>query len=116
VYTLGGATVLNVSEVKQSFVCIATGRADQWEAFCLDFDLAVQGRSFDEVRRYLVDAIEMYLEAALAEPEPDRSRLLARKAPFLVRLMWGWRLFRVTMSGRPRRDDYATVEFLACPA
>jgi len=106
-----------MSEAKQALVCIATGRADQWEAFCLDFDIVVQGRSFDEVRRYLNDAIEMYLETALAEPEPDRSRLLARKAPFLLRLMWAWRLFRLTISGRTRCQDSATVEFpIACPA
>jgi predicted RNase H-like HicB family nuclease len=103
---------------KQDIVCIATGRANQWEAFCLDFDIAVQGRSFEEVRRSLSDAIEMYLEVALAEPEPHRSRLLARKAPFLVRLMWAWRVFWSTLSVRATRRDSnpATVEFIACPA
>jgi hypothetical protein len=106
-----------MSETVRSIVCIATGHGDQWEAFCLDFDLAVQGRSFDEVRRYLNDAVAMYLERVLTEPEPDRSRLLARKAPFLVRLMWAWRLFRLTISGRTRRDENAMVEFpVACPA
>ena len=114
---LNGAEALGRSRMSQSLVCIATGHGDQWEAFCLDFDLAVQGRSFDEVRRYLNDAISMYLERVQAEPEPDRSRLLARKAPFFVRLMWAWRLFRETMSGRTRRNENATVEFpVACPA
>ena|SRR5215467_6141897 len=106
-----------MSEAKEAVVCIATGRGDQWEAFCLDFDIVVQGRSFDEVRCYLNDAIVMYLEAVLAEPEPDRSRLLARKAPFFVRLMWAWRSLRSTVSGRTRGDDSAIVEFpVACPA
>jgi predicted RNase H-like HicB family nuclease len=103
---------------KQSIVCVATGRADQWEAFCLDFDIAVQGRSFDEVRLSLSRAIDMYVDAALAEPEPIRSRLLERTAPFLVRLLWASRVFWSTLSVRATRRDSnpATVEFIACPA
>jgi predicted RNase H-like HicB family nuclease len=79
----------------RNLVCIVTGRANDWEAFCLDFDLAVQGGSFEEVRLSLNHAIEMYLNDALAEPEPEpiRSRLLARCVPFFVRLMWAWRMF-----------------------
>jgi hypothetical protein len=73
--------------------CIMSGHGCQWEAFCLDFDLAVQGQSLEEVRELLRTAIEMYVQAAAAEPEPNRPRLLARKAPFLVRLAWAWRVF-----------------------
>jgi hypothetical protein len=98
-----------------NLICIATGRGDQCEAFCLDLDLAVQGGSFEEVRSYLNVAIESYMEAARAEPEPNRSRLLARKAPLWVRLTWAWRLFRSTISGRS--DDNSTIEFpVACHA
>jgi hypothetical protein len=67
-------------------VGIATGHGDEWEAFCLDFDLAAQGRSFEEVKCDLLQAINMYVDAALAEPEPARSQLLSREAPFFVRL------------------------------
>jgi len=106
-----------MSETKQSLVCIATGHGNEWEAFCLDFDLAVQGSSFEEVRGFLHEAIRVYVESALAEREPDRSRLLARKAPFFVRFSWGWRLFWLTIFGRTRRDENATVEFpIARPA
>ena len=103
--------------METNLICIATGRGDQWEAFCLHFDLAVQGSSFDEVRRYLNDAIDSYVESASAEPEPICARLLARKAPLWVRLMWAWRVFRSAMSGRTRRDRDATIEFpVACRA
>jgi predicted RNase H-like HicB family nuclease len=102
---------------KQPLVCIATGQGDEWEAFCLDFDLAVQGRSFEEVKCDLRQAINMYVEAALAEPEPARSRLLSRDAPFFIRLMWAWRLFIVTISRRANRDISAPIEFpVTCPA
>lgn len=102
----------------EAILCVASGHGSQWEAFCLDFDLAVQGRSFEEVRRLLQRAIEMYIDAAAKEPEPIRSRLLGRKAPFLVRLMWAWRVFWSTLSIRATRrgNVSATVEFIACPA
>jgi hypothetical protein len=96
---------------------VAHGRGDQWEACCLDYDLAVQGQSFEEVQASLVQAIEMYLDAAYSESEPVRSRLLNRRAPFLVRLTWAWRLFWSTLLGHDtRRAESDTFEFLACPA
>jgi len=83
--------------VRGNLICIATGHGDQWEAFCLDFDLAVQGKSYDEVRRFLDKAVHMYVERASVEPDPARSQLLNRKAPLSVRLMWAWRLFWSTL-------------------
>jgi hypothetical protein len=102
----------------KAVVCIASGRGREWEAFCLDFDLAVQGRSYDEARASLAHAIHMYVDAALAEPEPVRSRLLARRAPFLVRLTWAVRVFLSALAIRAthRGDSSATVEFIECPA
>jgi predicted RNase H-like HicB family nuclease len=64
--------------MSKAVLCVASGRDSQWEAFCLDYDLAVQGQSFEEVRGLLKDAIEMYVDTAVKEPEPNRSRLLAR--------------------------------------
>jgi hypothetical protein len=42
----------------------------------------------DEVRRYLHDAVDSTPESTAAERAPIRARLLARKAPFAVHLMW----------------------------
>jgi hypothetical protein len=104
--------------MSKAVLCVASGHGSQWEAFCLDFDLAVQGQSFEEVRELLRVAIEMYVQSANAEPEPNRSRLLARKAPFLVRLAWAWRVFWSTLLIRAtrRNGNPATVEFITCPA
>jgi hypothetical protein len=104
--------------MSQSVICVASGRGTDWEAFCLDFDLAVQGRSFGEVHASMNRAIAMYVNSALAEPEPIRSRLLARKAPFLVRLTWALRVFWSTLliHATRRGNRHATVEFIACPA
>ena len=105
-----------MSKAERSLVCIATGHGDQWEAFCLDLDLAVQGKSYDEVRKLLDRAVHMYVERALSMPEPTRSQLLNRKAPLSVRLMWAWRLSWPTVLGRTLGDD-STIGFpVACPA
>src|SRR6266581_1964140 len=91
-------------------VCVARGRDESWEAFCLDFDLAVQGNSLEEVRGRLEDAIVDYVHGAKLEGEPARSRLLSRRAPFLVRLRWAIRFFVGTVFGRTS-DSRATVGF-----
>jgi hypothetical protein len=103
--------------MEQGLICVAHGRAGEWEAFCLDYDLAVQGRSFEEVKEFLNRAIDMYFEAARSEPEPIRSRLLGRKAPFFVWLGWALRVFWSTLFRATHRgSNLATVEFIACPA
>jgi hypothetical protein len=61
--------------------CFAEGCEGKWEATCLDFDLAVQGRSFQDVYEKLSDQIALYVEGVAALPEPDRDRLLNRRAP-----------------------------------
>jgi hypothetical protein len=108
---------MRARKMDHRLIGVAHGHGDEWEAYCLDFDLAVQGTSFEEVQASLEVAIRMYLEAALSEPEPVRSRLLNRRAPFFVRLSWARRLFWSTLFGHDTRgSDSATFEFVACPA
>jgi hypothetical protein len=83
----------------REFLCVARHENEWWEALCLDFDLAVQGRSFDEVRALLDEAVNSYIEDAGAEAEPARSQLLARRAPLHVRFLWAWRFFRTALRG-----------------
>lgn len=66
--------------------CYASGRDGDWEGICLDLDIAVQGGSFDEVRRSLHEAVSLYLEAVAALPEGQQGHLLHRSAPLGVRL------------------------------
>ena len=66
--------------------CYAEGRDDEWEAICLDLDIAVQGRSFEEVFASLQEAIALYLET-VAELRPEERRpLLQRSPPLSIRL------------------------------
>ena len=66
--------------------CYAEGRDGDWEAICLDLDIAVQGRSFVEVFNSLNEAIEVYSESVRALPEHERRHLLDRPAPLSLRL------------------------------
>jgi len=87
-----------------TLLCIARGDDTHWEAINLDFNLAVQGKSFDEVDRYLREAIETYVEDAMKEDEPTRSQLLSRRAPLSVQLLWIARIIWAMLCGRIIRD------------
>lgn len=72
-------------------------RPGNWEAVCLDFDLAVQGGSFDEVYRELNESISIYLEYVRSLPEGERARFLGRRIPFALRLRFILALFVSTL-------------------
>ena len=58
-----------VSHMHKVLRCHAEGRDGDWEAFCLDLDIAVPGRSFEDVFRALNEAIALHVEAVAALPE-----------------------------------------------
>jgi hypothetical protein len=93
--------------MSREIFCVARGGGERWEALCLDLDLAVQGRSFDEVRGLLEEAVNSCVEDPNAEAEPARSQLLARRVPLHVRLAWAWRFFKAALYGRPPGADSA---------
>jgi hypothetical protein len=90
-----------------SYYCVIQGHGEQWEGFCPNLDLAVEGRSLEAVRVSLMEMVSTYVEDALKEAEPDRSRLLNRRAPFWVRLKWAWRLFRAPLGSSSSQDATA---------
>jgi predicted RNase H-like HicB family nuclease len=65
--------------------CYAEGRNGDWEAICLDLDIAVQGGSFQEVFSSLREAISLYLETVTDLSPQERRALLHRPAPFPMR-------------------------------
>jgi hypothetical protein len=66
--------------------CYAEGRDGEWEAVCLDLDIAVQGRSFEDVFASMQQAIALYLETVADLELEARRSLLHRSAPLSVRL------------------------------
>ena len=78
--------------------CYATGQDEEWEAICLDLDISVQGRSFQEVFRSLEEAIALYLESVAELPENERAHLLNRSVPLKLRLQFAWHALRLALS------------------
>lgn len=82
--------------------CYANKHGDQWQAFCIDLCLAVQGDSFPEVKQKLEHMMLEYVYDALAgEDREFAEQLLNRKAPFkqiatyhFIRLMHRFGLLR----------------------
>jgi len=114
----GGDLLIVRTAMNRVLTCCAEGRGDQWEALCLDLDIAVQGRSLHEVYESLNDAVIQYLEYVHTLPAEEQKRLLYRRVPLRVRLHWIWYGLRAAF-GR-RRDDgngmnRAGFE-LTCPA
>jgi predicted RNase H-like HicB family nuclease len=81
--------------------CYAEGRNGDWEAICLDLDIAVQGSSFEEVFRSLQQAISLYLETVTDLPPQERRALLRRPAPFSVR----WKFLTHVLRGLLAESD-----------
>ena len=78
-------------------------------------DIAAQVASFDEVKADLEAAISDYVEAASSEDEATRIKLLARRAPWSVRLTWTARILWSVW--RPNTDGDASASFpVACAA
>jgi hypothetical protein len=99
----------------QTLLCYARGRSNDWEAICVDFDIAVEGNSFGEAQARLEEAVKAYVEAAAAEAPADREKLLSRRAPLWVSLLWTWRVLR--SAWRSRSSDDASASFpVAYPA
>lgn len=85
--------------------CYAAGKDGEWEAICLDLDIAVQGASFEEVSASLEKAISLYLESVSDLPSEEQERLLNRRAPLWLRLQFAWDTV-VSLFGRDEGGRY----------
>lgn len=62
--------------------CYAEFKGGQWQAFCLEFDLAVQGDSFEQVRQKMDAMLTEYVFDALAgEDREFAHQFMTRRAP-----------------------------------
>lgn len=62
--------------------CYAEKKGNQWQAFCLEFDLAVQSDSFASAKKKLEQQIKSYVyDALVGEDKEFAYQLLNRKAP-----------------------------------
>lgn len=98
--------------MKRFVHCYAEGRPGQWEAFCLDFDLAVQGTSYQDVEAKLRNQIQLFLESVYDLPEADRQRLLNRSAPISMYARVMWRVLSAIWNRSANRKQRADFD---CP-
>jgi hypothetical protein len=96
--------------------CYAERSHGKWQAFCVDFDLAVQGDSFQEVYAALNVAVTDYVARVHELPEPDRTRLLNRRAPILSRIAFLAGLVRTALRSHGGDDDEKHGYTLPCAA
>jgi hypothetical protein len=59
-------------------------RSGQWQAFSLEFGLAVQADTYPEVKRKILDMINSYAHEALTIDREHAAELLTRKASIPV--------------------------------
>ena len=90
--------------------CYAHGHGDSWEAICIDLDIAVQGRSLEEVKHLLNAAVDSYVDDAAKETPATAARLLNRKAPLLTRAKLGFAMLAYSLAATRPRDHQASFE------
>jgi hypothetical protein len=97
-------------------ICIE-GVKDCWEAVCLDFDIAVQGKTLDDALASMKDAILMYLERVYELPDVERDAFLRRRAPWRVRFSFLMHAFLHGLRFRDEANGKTRAEILMpCPA
>lgn len=92
--------------------CYVHGRDHDWQAICVDLDLAVQASSKRAAQKALEEAIISYIEDARAEAPEVARQLLARRAPWHVRAKL--HLASVLYRLRTRGEKTANFE-VPCP-
>lgn len=93
----------------KSYPGFIEGRGAQWEAFCFDFDIAVCGRSLEEVRVSLSEAVSAYVQEAKKEAPETREKLLKRRAPWHLKFRWALRGVLSNRYVSPAQADYGYI-------
>lgn len=91
--------------------CYLTERDGVWEGLCADLDIAVEGRSLEDTRDRLGQAVRSYLADVMAEAPEHRARLLKRRAPWTVRTSLAARAALQSLRGHGRETRFV----MPCP-
>ena len=69
----------------RKLTCYAWGRPGDWEAVCVDLEIATQGASFEEVREDLHSLVEDFLDYVSELPEVEQNSALSVRTPWRLR-------------------------------
>jgi hypothetical protein len=79
--------------------CYIERVGDQWQAFCVDLNLAAQADSLHEAKTKLDSMVRSYLiDALTGEDRAHAAMLLTRKAPLRFRAKYNWYAMRSKIS------------------
>lgn len=97
--------------MKEFFTCYITERDGVWEGICIDFDIAVQGRSMEDTREQLDIVVRAYLLTVMKEAPEQRELLLHRRTPWTTRASLAAGAVLHKFKGPGRRERFA----MPCP-
>ncbi len=80
--------------------CYAYASGENWEAICVDLDIAVFGASANEVEETLDRCIRMYLET-VADLSPEAATIPDGKVLLVCEVQAGAHDLAVRLPGRP---------------
>ncbi len=89
----------------------------QWQAFCIDLNLAAQGDSLAEVKAKLQSMVDSYIALAMEQNDSAHQRdMLFRPAPLSLRLRY-WYIRFASLIGDAMHDhrERFAVLFLGRP-
>ena len=92
--------------MRMVLLCYAEGSGNAWEGICVNFDVAVQGNSAQDVMNKLESAVKDYLDYVHTLPADEQKRFLSRHAPWYVslklavRTLFAWLCHRRDTEGR----------------
>lgn len=86
--------------MKSPLQCVVHGSGTDWQAICLDLDIAAQATSPNDVTRILREAVRSYIDDAMAQDQAARDVLCSRSVPLHVRAAWISRSFVAKWLGR----------------
>jgi hypothetical protein len=90
----------------------AEGSGDEWEALCIDFDIAVQGTSEQDVMKKLRDGVSDYVKYIHSLPEKEQRQFLNRRIP---RRLQAAIFFKMLYAWFCRRRDYKERHSFSVP-
>jgi hypothetical protein len=70
----------------------------QWVGVCLNFGLAAQADTFDELCHKLHEQIRDYISEAFGQDSAHRDYLLSRRAPLRDYLVYAWIDLKITLA------------------
>jgi len=93
--------------------CYAERIGPQWQAFCVDLNLAVQADTLPEVKAKLGAMMHSYIKLAKEQNDPQHQRdMLYRAAPLSIQLRYWYVRGRIFLDSIRKHSDEDKFEVI----